>query len=175
MENRIEPRQNRPVQLAKARKNGWTKTRRAAFLAELAQSCNVARAHAAAGMGRGSAYLLRRRDPEFAAQWQQALEAGYERLEMALLRRAREAVGDLVLDEDAEPVGRMTVTQAIDFMGKHRASVARGGARKRRPPPREVATQEETDAALLKRIEMVERQRARSGVPGAGTQGGVST
>src|SRR3546814_12870893 len=97
-------------------------------------------------MGRASAYLLRRRDPAFAAQWQQALEAGYERLELALLRRAREAVGDLTLDEEAEPVGRMTVVQAMDYMGKHRESVAEGRARPRRPPAREVATQEEAAA-----------------------------
>src|SRR3546814_8647809 len=104
MEDVVAAGKNRPVQVAKARHTGWTKARRAVFLAELAQSCNVARAHEAAGMGRASAYLLRRRDPAFAAQWQQALEAGYERLELALLRRAREAVGDLTLDEEAEPV-----------------------------------------------------------------------
>lgn len=168
MEDVVAAGKNRPVQMAKARSTGWTKARRAAFLTELAQSCNVARAHEAAGMGRASAYLLRRRDPAFAAQWQQALEAGYERLELALLRRAREAVGDLALDEGAEPVGRMTVVQAIDYMAKHRESVAKGRARTRRPQAREVATQEETDAVLLKRIAMVERQRAKSGAGAAG-------
>src|SRR3546814_16105614 len=81
MEYVVAAGKNRPVQVAKARHTGWTKARRAVFLAQLAQSCNVARAHEAAGMGRASAYLLRRRDPAFAAPWPQGLEAGYERLE----------------------------------------------------------------------------------------------
>ena len=79
------PGNGRPVQRRAARANGWTKARRAAFLAELAASCNVVRAHEAAGMASSGVYRLRQRDPEFAAQWQAALEIGYERLETALV------------------------------------------------------------------------------------------
>lgn len=81
-----------PVQRRKPRANGWTLARRRVFLEELAASCNVGRALAAAGMGSGGVYRLRQRDPLFAEQWQAALTLGYERLEMALLRRAIEAV-----------------------------------------------------------------------------------
>ena len=161
MDEEIGPQCNGPLQRKKTKANGWTKARRAAFLEALATSCNVRRAHAAAEMALGSAYRLRRRDPLFARQWQEALELGYERLELALVRRGLEAVDGLTLDEDREPVEKMSVAQAIALLRQHRASVERGTAVGRRSQPREVATQEETDAVLIKRIEMVWRQRAQ--------------
>ena len=153
-----------PVQRRKPKSNGWTKARRAAFLTELAHSCNVSRAHKVAGMSERGAYALRLRDPDFARQWQAALELGYERLETALLARALEAAGPLPIaatEETAMPVEKMTVEQAMAFLNQHRRSVQQGSARQRRPQARQVATQEETDAVLLKRIAMVKRQRAR--------------
>jgi hypothetical protein len=168
MDEEIGPQCNGPLQRKKIKANGWTKARRDAFLEELAMACNVRRAHAAAEMAPGSAYRLRRRDPLFAKQWQEALELGYERLELALMRRALEVVDDLTLDETKEPVEKMTVAQAIALLRQHRASVERGAPVGRRSQPREVATQEETDAVLFKRLDMVLRQRAlraeRSGV-----------
>lgn len=160
MDEEIGPQHNGPLQVKKTKANGWTKARRAAFLTELAMSCNVRRAHEAAAMAPGSGYRLRRRDPSFARQWRDALELGYERLEMALMRRALEAVEELTVDEDKEPVEKMPVAQAITLLRQHRASVERGSAVGRRSQPREVATQEDTDAVLIKRIGMVLRQRA---------------
>lgn len=155
----IGPQCHRRIQVKRVRSNGWTKARRAAFLAELAQSCNVGRALVVAGMSGSTAYQLRRRDPEFAAQWQAALEIGYERLETALLRRALEAAGAVEIDDAAEPVEKMTVEQAIGFLNKHRASIQLGHAKARRSQAREVATQQEVDAILIRRIRMVKRQR----------------
>ena len=113
-------------------------------------------------------YLLRRRDAVFAEAWQAALEIGYERLETALVRRALEAIGEIEIDpadERAELVEKMTVEQAIRILRQHRESVRQEQARERRPSARHVATQEETDAALIKRIRMVERQRAANAPP----------
>lgn len=155
--------QSGPAQMRKAKPKGWTKARRKTFLTELAHSCNVTRAHKAAERGEGGAYALRRRDAEFAQQWQAALELGYERLEMALARRALEVLGELELDERAEPVEKMTVAQAIEVLNLHRRSVQQGRGHQRRLC--HVATQEETDAVLLKRIAMVERQRTRRAGP----------
>ena len=162
MDEVIEPGQG-GLQRRRSRKDGWTKTRREAFLAELAQSCNIRRAIAAAGMTQSSSYRLRQRDPVFAQQWQDALTLGYERLELALLRRALEVIDGMDLDERAEQVEKMTVAQAIDIMSKHRESVASGQTRGRRPQARQIATQQETDAVLIKRIRMVKRQRAAGG------------
>lgn len=159
---------NRPVQARKARSNGWTKVRREEFLIELAASCNIVRATALVEMSPSSAYRLRQRDGEFAAQWQAALTVGYERLETALVRRALETIGEIAieaLDERAEPVEKMTVDQAIAILRSHRESIRQGRVRRRKPQPREIATQEETDAALVKRFHMVERHRAANRPP----------
>jgi len=168
--------QSGPVQRRRAKPVSWTAAKRKAFLTELAHSCNVTRAHKAAEMCNGSAYSVRQRDAEFARQWQAALEIGYERLDMALARRALEVLGELELDEREEPVEKMTVAQAIEVMNLHRRSVQQGRGHQRRLC--RVATQAETDAVLLKRIAMVERQRARregaaSGNKGAGKGGGA--
>lgn len=151
--------QSGPAQRRRAKPASWTAARRKTFLTELAYSCNVTRACKAAEIWNASAYELRRRDAEFARQWQAALEMGYERLDMALARRALEVLGELELDERAEPVEKMTVAQAIEVMALHRRSVQQGRGYQRKLC--HVATQEETDAVLLKRIAMVERQRAR--------------
>lgn len=158
MDEEIGPHCSGPLQRKKTRVNGWTKARRGAFVEELAMTCNVRRAHAAAEMGPGSAYRLRRRDPYFARQWQDALELGYERLELALVRRALEAVDEISLDETREPVVKMTVAEATALLRLHRVSVGRGQANGRRLQAREVATQQEVDAILLKRIQMARRR-----------------
>lgn len=58
------------------------------FLVRLAESCNMSRAAQQAGVAHSTIYRLRARDPDFAAAWQQAIEAGYERLELALVEAA---------------------------------------------------------------------------------------
>lgn len=58
------------------------------FLVRLAESCNMSRAARQAGVAHSTIYRLRARDPDFAAAWQQAIEAGYERLELALVEAA---------------------------------------------------------------------------------------
>ena len=52
----------------------WTRARMDAFLATLAATQSVSRASVAAGMGRQSAYKLRKRSAPFAAAWDEAVE-----------------------------------------------------------------------------------------------------
>lgn len=163
VETAIEANRGRPVQVKKAKKNGFTKPRRKAFLTTLAATCNVSRAIAASGKAGTSVYRARRRDPEFAAQWQAALEVGYARLEAALVRRALEVVDGFAVIEDEETVGKMTVAQAIDVMDRHRKSVAAGAAKTVRTTARQAATAEDTDRAILKRIAILKRQREGTG------------
>ncbi|MGN6690813.1 MAG: hypothetical protein ACTHJU_07720 [Sphingopyxis sp.] len=171
-EDEIVSQHNRALQAKTGKPKGWTKAKREAFLVELAASCNIVRAAALVGMGQSGAYRLRKREPDFAAQWQAALEIGYERLETALVRRALEAVGETIgdfpgeaLDQPGEPVEPMTVDQAIRILTFHRESIRQGRARTRRAQPRHVATQEETDGVLIKRIRMIERRRVANGQP----------
>lgn len=55
------------------RRDGWTPVRRGRFLADLAEFGDVSGAIRACGLSRQAAYAFRRRDPEFARQWNQAL------------------------------------------------------------------------------------------------------
>ena len=82
------------AQRRKPRRDGWTRTKRTIFLDHLEASCNIRQSAAAAGMDDSTARALRRRDPEFAAAWAEALEIGCERLRAELLARALERRGD---------------------------------------------------------------------------------
>lgn len=82
----------RIVQCAAVRKDGWTKARREGFFAMLSATCNVRASAAAMGMTDCGAYYVRRRDPVFAGQWQEALAEGYGRLEQALMALALEGI-----------------------------------------------------------------------------------
>jgi len=59
----------------KTRHDGWTQDRRRLFLELLANGHPVDRACARVGMSKVSAYKLRRRDPDFARGWSDALDA----------------------------------------------------------------------------------------------------
>jgi hypothetical protein len=78
----------RLIQLRRQRVDGWTTTKRTRFLAMLAETCNVSRALKAVKMTASCLYRLRKRDPDFAAEWDAALEHGYALLEAELLDRA---------------------------------------------------------------------------------------
>jgi hypothetical protein len=66
----------------------WTAKSRAKFLAVLAKTCDVSRAARLAGMHRASAYRYRADNPEFASDWDEAVEAANDALEAELRRRA---------------------------------------------------------------------------------------
>lgn len=111
----------RRVQLARVKRGGWTKARRKRFLDVLATTCNVTTATAAAGMKGKSAYDLRKRDPAFAALWQDALALGYETLEQAVLRGALEGVNAIEIEGEAaldEVGGTDEAGAAADDVGK---------------------------------------------------------
>ena len=65
-----------------------TKAREKRFLAALTRGASVACAATEAGFSYGFAYKWRYADPEFAARWQEAYEAGTDALEDAARRRA---------------------------------------------------------------------------------------
>jgi hypothetical protein len=148
-----------------------TEAQRQVFLDTLADSCNVRRAAADAGFVPSTAYKLRQRDDGFAAAWQEALEIGYARLEMALVERAIQTIEASADDTPGAipPVGAMTVAQAMDLMSKHRASIVGGRAKRVGLNARNRPTADETDAEILRRIAVIERQRGRAS---AGAKGG---
>lgn len=70
----------------------WTSGRRAAFLKALADSGNVSEAARAAKASRSRAYQLKAEDPDFAAEWADALEVATDALDAEARRRAIDGV-----------------------------------------------------------------------------------
>ena len=103
----------------------WTEEAEKVFFDHLAASCNVRLAAEACGFKPTSIYGRRRRHPHFAQRWQAALEQGYARIEMALVRRAADALEGLAPDPDT-PIPEMSVSEALAVLKNHGASVQAG-------------------------------------------------
>ena len=131
----------------------WTDAAEAIFLDHLAASCNVTLAAGATGFSKFTVYKRRRVDPAFAARWQAALEQGYARLEMLLVRRATEALEGDPPDPGA-PFPDMSVKDAIAILQLHRVSVKGEGARLPgwRARPRSL---DEMRESILKKLEAI--------------------
>ena len=129
----------------------WTGKLKTAFLDHLAGSCDVAGSAAAIGVNPVSVYALRRKDPEFAQAWSEALALGYELLETQLIGHALAGGGASF----AGAHGPMDTELAIRLLGIYRAP--RSAGRKRGGPPLKRMTPAEIEAVLLKRLEAVER------------------
>ena len=70
----------------------WTSRRRGTFLTSLAETGNVSAAARAAKVSRSYAYRLKTADPEFAADWAEALETAIDALDAEARRRALDGV-----------------------------------------------------------------------------------
>lgn len=140
------------------RKDGWTVARRRTFLDELAMTCNVTGACRTVGKTKPGAYALKRRDPEFARLWNEAMDLGAERLEDELMAHT---LGQVSLGEnptDTRPVG-----EPMPFDPKLAMEVLRLRAREA-PTPRgrnrrlTCATPAEIDEALMKRLDQLAKR-----------------
>lgn len=75
------------------KKAGWQER----FLALLAETFSVTAAAAGASTDRSYAYECRRRDPDFAAKWDAALQSAVDRLEQAAYDRALQTSDTLAI------------------------------------------------------------------------------
>jgi hypothetical protein len=140
----------------------WTAERRAVFLETLAATCCVAKAAEAVGATPSTAYSLKLRDAEFAAQWQEAIAIGYAQVEERLIldamgRAANDREGHGTDGGDGVRMDKYEREQALNLLKWHRAEatgMARRGGKLR------CAEQDETDAAILARLAAV-RKRIR--------------
>lgn len=130
------------------RGNNWTPEKRAVFLDHLAATCNVTRSCEAAGMRPSAAYGLRRVDATFAEQWRAALLTGYDRLEEALIQHAMRGLTEIEHGEVPEAPFDPAVAMALIKMHEAR----KRGLKKASGPPIRRATEDETDAAILKQL-----------------------
>lgn len=135
----------------------WTRRMKAEFLDALAASCNVKGSAAAIGVGPVSVYALRRRDAEFAREWEIALESGYQLLETLVvghvLSGASRDAGVAMPDESPT----IDMDTALRLLSAHRNAF--GKPSHNAGPPRQRAEQADTDAAILKKLNAIEKRR----------------
>jgi Pyruvate/2-oxoacid:ferredoxin oxidoreductase gamma subunit len=126
------------------------------FLQGLIQTRSVTRAALFAGKRGASAfYQLRQRDPQFAARWDETLANVVASMEAELTERA---VADMEQAEAAS-LKPLDFDETMRLLWYFRA---RNKGAKKFGRPMTYATPEETDAALMERLDMLEaRVRAR--------------
>ncbi|HMB75485.1 MAG TPA: hypothetical protein VKN76_03740 [Kiloniellaceae bacterium] len=137
-----------------------TPKRRARFLEVLSEHAIVGRAAAAAGASRSAFYRWRREDPDFAADWDEAVDLGISALEDEALRRALEGEETPVFHGGKQiGVTRKLSERLLIFMLKARRPEIYGD-RATAPAAERRAAQAAAEAAA-----------AETGTPGAETAG----
>lgn len=102
----------------------FTQSVRDKFLAKLAVTGNVKSAVDAAGVPGSTIYYHRLNDPVFAHQWRMALLAGYDRIELALIRRALGFKDEPHEDgESGERAGELDVELALKLLSRYKPIV----------------------------------------------------
>lgn len=145
-----KPEQSGAEVATSGRPQGFTKARRAAFLARLAETANVSASARTAGVTTAIAYRERRRCAEFRAAWGEALGEGYVRLESEILAEALRRPDGRT--PDATLKARAARTRlAMSLLTLHRAAV-RGGLREAVAHP-VASTPVRSPADIRKRLE----------------------
>lgn len=108
----IAPNNKRRVQLRRKRRVVFTERRQELFLCHFAQTADATAAAEAAGVHETTVYKYRRRHPEFAEAWQEALEHAFVRLEAEALRQRLEAQRKL---KEGMAAGEVPGDAAMEF------------------------------------------------------------
>lgn len=111
----IAVQNKRALQLQKTRRVKFTPARRETFLAHFAATGDETAAAAKAHVSVDSVYRLRKRDPDFAAAWQDALEAAVSRLDAELVRQRLAAVERMRAAVEAGAAAAVDPEHAIEF------------------------------------------------------------
>lgn len=155
---------NGKPQIAKQRNRAITEKEKQAFLDHLARCCNGQASAKAAGRSYDGFNAIRNRDPEFAAQWQDALAAGYAFIEALLLERSRIALQAKKPKQGESEATRqgtefamsMDADQILRLMAFNKRAV--NGGRHGGPPPGPAASEEEACAAILKKLAVLRKR-----------------
>jgi hypothetical protein len=168
----VSPGNGRRVQVRKVREGGFTEEKRQIVLDHLAACSNLTRAAKAAGISTETVNYHRRRDPAFAQACAEAIEAGYDALEaMAIDHAAR---GGRYSPGDTEVAGTegFDPETALHLLRLRRAPIGRRTANGGPRPQR--ASEAELNAAILAKLEVVERRRIKATNPLPGGDRGDS-
>ncbi len=116
------------------------------FLEHLAETSNISKSAAHAGVKTARLYRERRQDPQFARDWLAALGEGYLLLEMEVLRRLREG------DQQTAKGDRYDFANALRLLAAHRETAVMAQAQQRNVSAAEVR------ASIDRKVEAI-RQR----------------
>ena len=155
------PGKNRPVQVRKARKDGFSAGKRQVYLDTLAMCCTVSAAARAAGVSVTTIRYHRHRDEGFASAEAQALEEGYFALEAASVAHAARGgayvPGDAA-DPDTPGAEALEPETALRLLALRGRGIGRrtgdGGQRARR------VSEKELNESILAKLELLSRRRA---------------
>ncbi|MGZ8287021.1 MAG: hypothetical protein ACXW27_13830 [Allosphingosinicella sp.] len=146
---------NRRVQVRKAPRGSFGEAARQVFLDHLAGCANVKAAAAAAGVGVTTVYEARRRDPEFARQWAEALEIGVSTLKALLVEKAALGLGYVPGETKVPGPDTIDPWLALELLRLHASPKGArnvGGAPVRRADEKAVAE------AILAKLDVLERR-----------------
>ncbi len=151
-------------QVRKVRADGWNARRREIFLDHYAASANAAEACRAAGMYEGAAYQLRRRDPDFARQYDEAHAVALLRLEEMAVRYAATGGRTAPVEPGATPPGDIAAFDP-EFALKvlSRPWPGREGRAPRRGAPLRRASKAELTGSILRLLDALDRRLAKQG------------
>jgi hypothetical protein len=125
------------------------------FLEHLAETSNISKSAAHAGVQTARLYRERRQDPQFARAWLAALGEGYFLLEMEVLRRLREG------DQQTEAGERYDFANALRLLAAHRETAAHAHAQQRNVSAAEVrASIDRKVASIRERLELEKARKA---------------
>ena len=108
--------------MRKQGKRDWNAAKEEAYVNTLAETCNFTAAAAAVGVSTGSAWKRRKTNAAFRASCRDAVAAGYQRLELALLDRALNGSEKIVTRKDGseERVREYPNAVALTLLRLHR-------------------------------------------------------
>jgi hypothetical protein len=127
------------------------------FFAALGRSCNVRKSAAEAGINPRDAYDRRLVDAAYAERWNGTRATGYLRVEERLIR---DSLGEIDEEAGERPMTRDERELALNLLKFHHGAVGKphaGGT------PLKRATEEETDAAILKKLDALKRRSGEAG------------
>ena len=169
----IGPNQKGELQVRRAKRGSVTARGEEAFLLALGATANIRLAAESVGVEPSAFYKRRAQSPEFARRMQDALAVGYEAVEFALLNSALRTLAPdrpgLAPDgagltreapEPDAPDARMSVDQAMTLIAQRTKTMAIAG-RHASSQLHALPSVEESDAALLKRLDMLARKKRR--------------
>ena len=147
------------TQMRKASGRNWSKTKEDKFLSVLAETCNVTRAAAEAGISQSHAYRRRKTDAAFRSAWLEAIGTAYQRLEMVLLERAFAGTEKIVRRKDGseERMVEYPNQLALTLLKMHRDTAVEAVTE---IPPDDV---EEIRERLLEKLERLRKRECADG------------